>query len=685
MERYCPNCQSVLMAPLPTACGCGARQPGGGWPSDPLLGISIEAGRYSLKRRLGVGGFAVVYEALDLATSEARAIKVLDAALSEDPELRARFGAEAKAMRGLVHPNIVVCHDVGLIEGVRPFMVLDLVRGHSLQHEVSGGPHPPRRLSVGRAVSMARQIAAALATAHAANLLHRDLNPNNVMLLDAGSEGSWVRIIDFGMAKILGKNTIDKVTRHIAGTPDFMAPEQFLPGKPLDARLDLWQLGSVLFFALTGAHPYPKQATLRDVLLSIHELLSSAPESLGPRPSTLDTDLATNGDLDDLIAQLLAPHPDARPSSAAEVAARLEAIALLGDGASRQTIKLDQVRLITEMQRSSQWYCPVCQTPAGGERIEICGVCGEPAPTAGWPQDRLVGASLAGTRLKILRRLATSGLGDTYVVHDGSASEQRSLALFNRYGAVTALRDLVAGPMSSLVEVTHSNLLRCHELGFLDDLDVPYMLSAVPQGRTVAELLWPYGAHFPQLVDPAHVAAFGSQVAMALAALHQAGRIHGLLDPSTVVIGDGPGGRQAVVTSYGFAELLQAVSTTHTLESSVGRAEYMPAEHFNSETPLSPRADLYQLGALLFFMLTGWPPFTGDSLDPRLRSTPYVIFQKQMQIGDGDGPRPSIHIPALRAFSRLDQLVSALLATDADRRPGSALAVAERLNDLAQY
>jgi serine/threonine protein kinase len=674
----------VLAQPTGPTCTCGVHQPAGGWPADALIGAYIEQDRYYFSRRLGVGGFAVVYEAVDRKTGKHRAIKVLDAGLSQDAELRARFSAEATAMTSLVHPNIVGCHDSGLIDGTRPFIVLDLLRGRSLFREVVGDETgAPRTLSVERTLSMGMQLASALTTAHSRDLLHRDLNPNNVMILD-DVERDWVRIIDFGMAKVLGKNTLDKVTRHIAGTPDFMAPEQFAPGRPLDARLDLWQLGALLYFALTGAPPYPPRATLRDVLLAVHELLTSAPESHGPRPSALNAELRVHGDLDDLIAQLLAPHPDARLETASEVLEKLHAIADLGDGSSRKTIKLDDVRLVAQMRRATCWFCPSCQTPIGGENIKECSKCGHTTPSFGWPQDKLIGVALEDGRFKLLRRFAATGLGDTYVVHDKRVGEERSLAIFNRYGGVQQLRELIVGPLQSLVGVDHPNIVRCYEVGVIEELDVPYMLLAVPNGRTVEELVWPRGALFPRLFDPAHAAGFGCQIAMALAALHEIGRPHGLLDPTTVLIGDSSNGRQAQLTSHGFAELLHAVSTTHTLEANMGWPEYMPSEHFNAESPQTARADLYQLGALLYFMLTGWPPFAANRNDPRARSTPYVVFQKQVELTGELGPRVSAIIPSLRAFGRLEQLISELLATTPEHRPGSALAVAERLLELSR-
>ncbi|MEO1270052.1 MAG: protein kinase, partial [Myxococcota bacterium] len=182
------------------------------------------------------------------------------------------------------------------------------------QHDIVVSP--AQTMTPSQVVTLGLAIASALDAAHTHNVLHRDLKPPNVMLLDNGD----VRVVDFGIAKILGPNTTGHRLSQVVGTPLFMAPEQFAAGNRIDRRLDIYQLGAVLYFALTGKPPYTTQQGGVSTLVQILEQQRSRIGREGPRPSTHKPALAQTAPvLDALVGRLLSTEVEQRPSSAAEV------------------------------------------------------------------------------------------------------------------------------------------------------------------------------------------------------------------------------------------------------------------------------------------------------------------------------------------------------------------------------
>lgn len=320
---YCSECDhSVDRDDLLICPHCNAVRPPFGWPEDSLLGHLVDAGRYRVEKRLGSGGFGVVYEVLHTLVNQSRAMKVMDQKLVGQADIQRRFIDEWDILDKLDHPHIVRCYEIGILpETKQPFMLLDLLKGHSIFEEIwPRSVVEPRLMAPARAARVGIQIASALGAAHKRGLLHRDLKPDNVLLVinDEGEEE--VRVIDFGIAKILGNNTIDRKTSRIVGTPEYMAPEQFNPGQELDERLDLWQLGAVMFFIIAGWPPY--SATDDDPLGVYKAMLRQ--QGLGPRPSSQLPLMKDYPGLDELVASLLATGLHDRPRSAQEVVKRLE-------------------------------------------------------------------------------------------------------------------------------------------------------------------------------------------------------------------------------------------------------------------------------------------------------------------------------------------------------------------------
>ncbi len=275
-------------------------------------------GPYEILDALGAGGMGEVYRARDARLGRDVAIKVLPAHLSANPEVRARFEREARAISHLNHPHICTLYDIGHHDGTN-YLVMELLEGETLAHRLAKGPLPlPDVLRHGV------EIASALDVAHRGGIVHRDLKPGNVMLTKAGA-----KLMDFGLARAtgpavaaVGQPESPTVSRPltaegaIVGTLQYMAPEQ-LEGREADARADLWALGCVLYEMATGRRAFEgtSQASL------IAAVLKEA-----PRPMT-ELQPLTPPALDRVVTQCLAKDPDERWQTAHDVKRELEWIA----------------------------------------------------------------------------------------------------------------------------------------------------------------------------------------------------------------------------------------------------------------------------------------------------------------------------------------------------------------------
>ncbi|MFN0150166.1 MAG: protein kinase domain-containing protein [bacterium] len=289
-------------------------------------------GPYEILAPLGAGGMGEVYRARDTRLGRDVAIKVLPEHLSAQPDVRARFEREARAISALNHPNICVLHDVGC-EGDTDYIVLELVDGETLAVRLERGALP-----LAEALRAGAQIADALARAHRAGIVHRDLKPGNVMLTKTGA-----KLMDFGLARVnaaaapgaQGDMTIADLSRSptmtspltaagaIVGTFQYMAPEQLEGGEP-DVRSDIWALGATLYEMMTGAKAFrgKTQASLISSIMKDE-----------PRPIVEAAPLAPPA-LDRLVARCLAKDPDDRWQSVADVASELRWLANAGADAS---------------------------------------------------------------------------------------------------------------------------------------------------------------------------------------------------------------------------------------------------------------------------------------------------------------------------------------------------------------
>jgi serine/threonine protein kinase/tetratricopeptide (TPR) repeat protein len=275
-------------------------------------------GAYNVLEKLGSGGMGTIYLAKDARLGRRVALKILPAHFARDEEFVRRFEQEARAASSLNHPNIITVHEIGEAEG-RRFIVTELVEGRTLREAIAESP-----LSVREALEVCAQVAGALAKAHGAGIVHRDVKPENVMVDEEGH----VKVLDFGIAKRLQQavevsteaptsaQNVNTAAGVVLGTSTYMSPEQ-LRGQDLDARTDIWSLGVLLYEALAGRPPF-HASNYGDLVVSI---LHSRPTPL----SDFREDLPEG--LEEILRRSLAKERDERFASAKELQAELRRLA----------------------------------------------------------------------------------------------------------------------------------------------------------------------------------------------------------------------------------------------------------------------------------------------------------------------------------------------------------------------
>ena len=263
--------------------------------------IGRTLGHYHILAKLGAGGMGEVYRARDERLEREVALKILPAGSLGDEAARKRFRREALALSRLNHPNIAVIYDFDSDAGV-DFLAMECVPGQTLAERLAGGTPTEQET-----VTLALQIAEGLEEAHEHGIVHRDLKPGNIMVTPKGR----AKVLDFGLAKLLrtveGTRSAETLPEVVAGTLPYMAPEQ-VRGEPVDARSDIFSLGSVVYEMATGRRAFGETAMSRLIDAILHQSVVP-PRALNPRLST---------ELERILLKCLEKSPDSRYQSLRE-------------------------------------------------------------------------------------------------------------------------------------------------------------------------------------------------------------------------------------------------------------------------------------------------------------------------------------------------------------------------------
>ncbi|WP_375773836.1 protein kinase [Archangium gephyra] len=299
MSKYCPSCDAPLARGEP----------------DEYIGRTI-AQKYQVEALIGEGGMGKVYRARQVALDKLVVLKVLRHTLLGDDRTVARFKREAKAASRLNHANSISILDFGIAEDGALFIAMEFVPGQDLHTVLSKeGPLPEQRI-----VRIVSQVLSALYDAHNAGVIHRDLKPENIMVEQRRNEPDFVKVLDFGIAKIQdaeGEGPALTRTGFVCGTPEYMSPEQ-ARGATLDHRSDLYAVGVILYQLLTGRLPFESDSAVGYATKHLTE------EPLPP--SRKRSDIRVSPAMERLIMRALSKSPDDRPQDAEVFKAELLAV-----------------------------------------------------------------------------------------------------------------------------------------------------------------------------------------------------------------------------------------------------------------------------------------------------------------------------------------------------------------------
>ena len=299
----CPVCDRVLVP----------RQVLDEHAGDEALGTLVGS-KYAVVGVLGTGGFGTVYRAIQEPVGRPVAVKIVHKQHAKDPALRARFFREARVVAQLSDPVVVTLYDYGDDPEVGLYTVFEFVDGMTLATRIADGPQSPVWVSY-----VLLQLLKGLAEAHAMGMVHRDIKPANIMIVKRPDGDEVVRLLDFGIAKVLTKEhreaTVETQQGVVVGTPEFMSPEQARANRELDARSDIYSLGVVGYTLLAGRNPF-KRGSIIDTIMA----------QCAMEPPPFDPELEVPPLLEEAVLKALAKEPDDRHQDAPAMGAALRAV-----------------------------------------------------------------------------------------------------------------------------------------------------------------------------------------------------------------------------------------------------------------------------------------------------------------------------------------------------------------------
>ena len=315
--RFCPRCGTRFLAGEPYCPHDGS--PTQDLPDevqiDTLLGTVVD-GRYRIEKRIGEGGMGIVYLATHTVLGKRLGLKVLRGEMARDPDVVQRFITEAQSATSIGHENIIDISDFGRLPDGTVYFVMEYLDGEALTDMIKRGGSVPVR----DAVHIIRQISGALGAAHSRGIVHRDLKPDNIYLVKRGDgSGNFVKVLDFGIAKVGGASSKLTKTGMVFGTPHYMSPEQ-AAGQTVDQRTDIYALGVIMYEMFVGKVPFDADTFMG--ILTKHMFETPVP------PSQTQQGAGNRlGALEDMTLKALQKKPEHRYQTMAELVVDLDRVA----------------------------------------------------------------------------------------------------------------------------------------------------------------------------------------------------------------------------------------------------------------------------------------------------------------------------------------------------------------------
>ena len=513
-------------------------------------GASIR--EWTIVKQLGKGGFGTVYHVRHaILQNRERALKVLNPEYARDDGFLRMLQAEAVTTDRIQHPNVLEIHDVAMAEDGSPFIVMELVDGKTLAEILHPRPSaessPGVPLDVPRALRLAIQICRALEVAHQANIIHRDIKPQNI-LISRTQTGEVVKVVDFGIAKLKEVEPTTMTSRSVVAlTPAYASPEQASgkPGSQLDGRSDIYSLGIVLYEMLTGERPFTSD--------SVQVLLEAQRYEAPPSPRVRRPDLDIPDSVADLILKALAKDPADRFQTAVEMRIALEqAFAALAEPAEEPPAETPRLE---------------SHEPHHGGALHL--------------EDVVV------DRYKLVEEILDEPTFlRAYIAIDLFSATQKKCELVAHVGNVQDLKSF--GPAYESARRIHDAKIAAVLDSGVSECGWPFVVQEHVEGETLQDLLrarddgWPFGG-----LESLRALRVAREICAALVAAHNEGACHGDLRPANVVILRQPDGSETVkVRGFGFPGHPEAASENKDIYSLVIVLREMLTGFALSEAPL---------------------------------------------------------------------------------------------------
>ncbi len=535
---------------------------------DALVGTKIR--EYEILDIIGKGGMGAVYRARHVYLDEERAIKVINSAQlasGKSTHFIDRFIREARILTKLRHPNLVELYEFGRLDESMFFMVMELIRGESVLQRIK----KLGKIPVQESLKIIREAARGLQLAHQKGIIHRDISPDNLLLVKSDSEEEITKVIDFGIAK----PTIEETHRYtmenmFLGKPEYSSPEQcgfHEEGEEIDHRSDIYSLIITLYYMLAGKLPFfsvTPQGWLMKHASEIPKPISSH-FSPGALPDGVDA----------LIAKALSKRRGDRQASMGEL--------------------IQELDKITNREPSSGAI-----TPSSGR---FTGTEFQPG-------------ELFAKRYLIEKKLGRGGMGVVYKAIDKILEVPVALKTMNPgIGDDERTLNRLKREVILARKVAHPNVCRIYDIGESDGIH--YVSMEFLEGKSLADILVQDGALSPERGIP-----IIRQVLEALDEAHKVGVLHRDLKPQNIIVDKND---RPYIMDFGISTSSEVSRLTQT-GALIGTPRYMAPEQFGSRGAADHRADIYSIGIIMFEMFTGMLPFEANTpasvMFAHLNSTP---------------------------------------------------------------